>query len=191
MNIERIPLVLDKYNIEITPINSYLFIMFFLQRCQLIGNIIHIFLPDCKDRMKYGIKYCIMNNDFGDLTIKIKEFMQEFQQEEIISEILTFIRTSMEKKTNYRKIEYELKSLKLQNYIVNFTTINEILKDIDKDMIQDEDISNFKNQYYNYTGTKNMEKEIIKLEINWMKYKESKYKKNEELFVFVQEWYNL
>jgi hypothetical protein len=36
-----------------------------------------------------------------------------------------------------------------------------------------------------------MEKEIIKLEINWMKYKESKYKKNEELFVFVQEWYNL
>jgi hypothetical protein len=191
MNIEGIPLVLDKYNIEITQINSYLFIMFFLQRCQLIGNIIRIFLPDCKDCMKYGIKYCIMNNDFGDLTIKIKEFKQEFQQEEIISEILTFIRASMEKKTNYRKIEYEIKSLKLQNYITNFTTIKDILKDIDKEMIQDEDISNFKNQYYNYAGTKNIEKEIIKLEANWIKYKESKNKKNNELFVFVQEWYDL
>jgi len=191
MNIEGIPLVLDKYNIEITPINSYLFIMFFLQRCQLIGNIIRIFLPDCKDCMKYGIKYCIMNNDFGDLTIKIKEFKQEFQQEEIISEILTFIRASMKKKINFRKIEYEIKSLKLQNYITNFTTIKDILKDIDKDMIQDEDISNFKNQYYNYAGTKNIEKEIIKLETNWIKYKESKNKKNNELFVFVQEWYDL
>lgn len=191
MNIEGIPLVLDKYNIEISPINSYLFIMFFLQRCQLIGNIIRIFLPDCKDCMKYGIKYCIMNNDFGDLTIKIKEFKQEFQQEEIISEILTFIRASMEKKTNYRKIEYEIKSLKLQNYIINFTTIKDILKDIDKDMIQDEEISNFKNQYYNYTGTKNMEKEILKLEENWIEYKGSKNKKNSELFVFVQEWYDL
>lgn len=191
MNIEGIPLVLDKYNIEISPINSYLFIMFFLQRCQLIGNIIRIFLPDCKDCMKYGIKYCIMNNDFGDLTIKITEFKQEFQQEEIISEILTFIRASMEKKTNYRKIEYEIKSLKLQNYIMNFTTLNDILKEIDKDMIQDEEISNFKNQFNNYIGTRNMEKEIIKLEINWIKYKESKNKKNEELFIFVQEWYDL
>jgi hypothetical protein len=141
--------------------------------------------------MKYGIKYCIMNNDFGDLTLKIKEFKQEFQQEEIISEILTFIRASMEKKTNYRKIEYETKSLKLQNYINNFTTINDILKDIEKDMIQDEDVSNFKNQYYNYTGTKNIEKEIIKLEANWIKYKESKNRKDNELFIFFHEWYNL
>jgi hypothetical protein len=58
-------------------------------------------------------------------------------------------------------------------------------------MIQDEEISNFKNQYYNYTGTKNMEKEILKLEENWIEYKGSKNKKNSELFVFVQEWYDL
>ena len=108
MNIEGIPLVLSKYNIEVTSVNSYLFIMFFLQRCQLIANIIRIFIPECKDCMKYGIKYCIIESSFGDLIKKIREFKRDFQQDEIISEIMTFIRASIDKKPNYRKIEYEL-----------------------------------------------------------------------------------
>ena len=191
MNIEGIPLVLDKYNIEISPINSYLFIMFFLQRCQLIGNIIRIFLPECKDCMKYGIKYCILESDFGDFMRRIREFKREFQQDEIISEIMTFLRASMEKKIDYKKIEYDLNSLKIQNFIMIFTTIKDMVKDIEKNMIKDEEISNFKNQYYNYTGVKNMEKELMKLDINWMIYKQSQDKTNEELYNFVQKWFIL
>lgn len=191
MNIEGIPLVLSNYNIEVTPINSYLFIMFFLQRCQLIGNIIRIFIPNCKDCMKYGIKYCIIESNFGDLLKKIKEFKSEFQQDEIILEIMTFIRASIDKKPNYRKIEYDLNELKIQNNIMNFTTINEFIQDIDKNMIQDEEISNFKNQFYNYIGVKNMEKELIKLDIDWIIYKDSPKKQNEELYNFVQKWFIL
>jgi hypothetical protein len=191
MNIEGIPLVLTNYNIEITPVNSYLFIMFFLQRCQLIANIIRIFLPECKDCMKYGIKYCILESNFGDLIRKIQEFKQEFQQDEIISEIINFIKASMDKKPNYRKIEYDLNELKIQNYIMNFTTINDIIKEIDKNMIHDEEISNFKNQFYNYVGVKNMEKELMKLDITWIIYKESPKKQNEELYNFVQKWFIL
>jgi len=191
MNIEGIPLVLSNYNIEVTPINSYLFIMFFLQRCQLIGNIIRIFLPGCKDCMKYGIKYCILESNFGDLLRKIREFKQEFQQDEIISEIMTFIRESMDKKPNYRKIEYELNELKIQNYIMNFTSIDEMIENIDKNMIRDEEISNFKNQFYNYVGVKNMERELIKLDITWIIYKDSPNKQNEELYNFVQKWFIL
>jgi len=191
MNIEGIPLVLTNYNIEVTPINSYLFIMFFLQRCQLIANIIRIFLPECKDCMKYGIKYCILESNFGDLFRKISEFKREFQQDEMISEIMTFIRASMDKQPNYRKIEYDINELKIQNFIMNFTTINEIIKDIDKNMIQDEEISNFKNQFYNYIGVKNIEKELLKLDINWIIYKQADNKQNEELFNFIQKWFIL
>jgi hypothetical protein len=191
MNIEGIPLVLSNYNIEVTPINSYLFIMFFLQRCQLIANVIRIFLPESKDCMKYGIKYCILESNFGDLLRKIREFKREFQQDEIISEIMTFIRASMDKQPNYRKIEYDLNELKIQNLIMNFTTINEIIKDIDKNMIQDEEISNFKNQFYNYVGVKNMEKELLKLDINWIIYKQADNRPNEELFKFIQKWFIL
>ena len=46
-------------------------------------------------------------------------------------------------------------------------------------MIHDEDISNFKNQYYNYVGVKNMEKELMKMDINWMIYKQSNNRPNE------------
>jgi len=191
MNIEGIPLVLSNYNIEVTPVNSYLFIMFFLQRCQLIANIIRIFLPECKDCMKYGIKYCILESNFGDLFRKISEFKREFQQDEMISEIMTFIRASMDKQPNYRKIEYDINELKIQNFIMNFTTINEIIKDIDKNMIQDEEISNFKNQFYNYIGVKNIEKELLKLDINWIIYKQADNKQNEELFNFIQKWFIL
>ena len=191
MNIEGIPLVLSNYNIEVTPINSYLFIMFFLQRCQLVANIIRIFLPECKDCMKYGIKYCILESNFGDLLRKIREFKQEFQQDEIISEIMTFIRASIDKKPNYRKIEYDLNELRIQNYIMNFTTINDMIKEIDKNFIKDEEISYFKNQFYNYVGVKNMEKELIKLDVNWIIYKESSSKQNEELYNFMQKWFIL
>lgn len=191
MNIEGIPLVLTNYNIEVTPINSYLFIMFFLQRCQLIANVIRIFLPELKDCMKYGIKYCILESNFGDLFRKISEFKREFQQDEMISEIMTFIRASMDKQPNYRKIEYDINELKIQNFIMNFTTINEIIKDIDKNMIQDEEISNFKNQFYNYVGVKNIEKELLKLDINWIIYKQADNKQNEELFNFIQKWFIL
>ena len=191
MNIEGIPLVLSNYNIEVTPVNSYLFIMFFLQRCQLIANIIRIFLPECKDCMKYGIKFCILESNFGDLIRKIREFKQEFQQDEIIFEIMSFIRSSIDKKPNYRKIEYDLNELKIQNYIMNFTTINEMITEIDKNMIKDEEISNFKNKFYNFIGVKNMEKELMKLDITWIIYKESQKKQNEELYNFVQKWFIL
>jgi hypothetical protein len=141
--------------------------------------------------MKYGIKYCILESNFGDLLRKIREFKREFQQDEIISEIMTFIRASMDKQPNYRKIEYDLNELKIQNFIMNFTTIKEMIQDIDKNMIQDEEISNFKNQFYNYIGVKNMEKELLKLDINWIIYKQADNKQNEELFNFVQKWFIL
>jgi len=191
MNIEGIPLVLSNYNIEVTPINSYLFIMFFLQRCQLVGNIIRIFIPECKDCMKYGIKFCIMESNFGDLLRKIQEFKREFQQDEIIMEIMTFIRSSMDKKPNYRKIEYDLNELKIQNLVMNFTSIHDMIEHIDKNMINDEDISNFRNQFYNYLGVKNMERELIKLDISWIIYKQESNRPNEELYNFIKKWFIL
>jgi hypothetical protein len=141
--------------------------------------------------MKYGIKYCIIESSFGDLIKKIREFKRDFQQDEIISEIMTFIRASIDKKPNYRKIEYELNELKIQNLIINFTTIDEIIENIDKNMIHDEEISNFKNNFYNYFGVKNMERELIKLDITWIIYKDSTEKQNEELYNFVQNWFIL
>jgi hypothetical protein len=74
---------------------------------------------------------------------------------------------------------------------MNFTTINEIIQDIDKNMIHDEEISNFKNQFYNYIGVKNMEKELMKMDINWIIYKQSDNRPNDELYNFLQKWFIL
>jgi hypothetical protein len=141
--------------------------------------------------MKYGIKYCILESKFGDFLRKIREFKYEFQQDEIISEIMTFIQSSMNKKPNYKKIEYDLNELKIQNFIMNFTTIKEMIYDIDKNMVKDEEISNFKNKFYNYIGVKNMEKELLKLDLNWSLYKKEDNKQNEELYNFVNQWFIL
>ena len=104
---------------------------------------------------------------------------------------MTFIRASIDKKPNYRKIEYDLNELKIQNLVMNFTTIDEIIENIDKNMIKDEDISNFKNQFYNYVGVKNMERELIKLDISWIVYKQKDSRPNDELYNFVQKWFIL
>ena len=74
---------------------------------------------------------------------------------------------------------------------MNFTTIDEMIENIDKNMIKDEEISNFKNQFYNYVGVKNMEKELMKLDISWIIYKESPKKQNNELYNFVEKWFIL
>ena len=132
-----------------------------------------------------------MESNFGDLLRKIQEFKREFQQDEIIMEIMTFIKASMDKKPNYRKIEYDLNELKIQNLVMNFTTIIDMIENIDKNMIKDEDISNFKNQFYNYLGVKNMERELMKLDISWMIYKQTDNKPNEVLYNFVQKWFIL
>jgi hypothetical protein len=66
-----------------------------------------------------------------------------------------------------------------------------MIENIDKNMIRDEEISNFKNKFYNYVGVKNMERELIKLDITWIIYKDSPKKQNEELYNFIQKWFIL
>jgi hypothetical protein len=66
-----------------------------------------------------------------------------------------------------------------------------MIENIDKNMIKDEDVSNFKNQFYNYVGVKNMESELMKLDISWIIYKQSDNRPNEELYNFVQKWFIL
>ena len=100
----------------------------------------------------------------------------------------------MDKKPNYGKIEYDINELKIQNLIMNFTTINEMIENIDKNMIHDEDISNFKNQFYNYIGVKNMENELIKLDINWIVYKQKDSRPKEHVWTWESSaliWTNL
>ena len=69
--------------------------------------------------------------------------------------------------------------------------LKEMIYDIEKNMVKDEDISNFKNQFYNYIGVKNMEKELLKLDLNWCIYKKEDNKQNEELYNFVNKWFTL
>ena len=40
--VEELNIFIEKFDIEGTTTNSYLFLMFFLQRCQLISNIIQL-----------------------------------------------------------------------------------------------------------------------------------------------------
>lgn len=197
---------LDNNNIESTSENCYLFLMFFLQRSQLISNIISII--NKKQNLALGIKFLIMNESkFTNINRKMKDFRKEFEKTELITEILDFIKKTMDNPLLGKKTEdtdllvpkVDTKPLffksRLQTLLSDFYSIEQTMHSIDNSLVLDDnDISNFINGddkiHIRNDCKKRLEKEIINIELQWIKYKKNP-KKNKELYSLLKNWYNL
>ena len=90
----NLKIYLEKEDTEISLTDCYLFFLFFLQRCQLVCNMLRLLNIDMNDLFAFSIKYCIMHDqDFSKIIRKMYSFKREFDNEEIIFEILKFIKS--------------------------------------------------------------------------------------------------
>jgi len=125
--------------------NYYLFLMFFLERCQFISNLILVIDKERKDSFLLGMKYNIMYiQNFETIENKIIEFRKEFDKEDLINEILNFIKNSFvkgkqnsveiekEKKVDKNEIGKPLIALsKMKKFLLDFDNLDEFIREID------------------------------------------------------------
>lgn len=201
-NVNNLTNILEENKIESSTSNCYLFLMFFLQRSQLVSNIIKIYNDSIKNTLCYGIKYCILNKNYERIFKKMKEFRAENDKSDLINEIFKFIKNSMDEKANSSADELTLvkysgkknnisKKNKIESVFQKSSSIIEILNDLDNSLMYDE------NDIYEYLledsiEVKNkkirIENEIKKLDINWEKYLE---KRDDVLYKMLNSWFFL
>ena len=87
----------SKLNIEGTVFNTYIFLLMFLQRVQLINNIIKLVEPESNhsENFIFGLKYNLVYlTNYELIKNKINDFKKDFSKQDVISEILNFIKNS-------------------------------------------------------------------------------------------------
>ena len=217
INIDILQEHIDKeYGIEGTRTNTYLFILMFLQRVQLISNILKTLdeYSDYKENFNFAIKYNLINlTDYTIIKNKIKDFKKDFTKQDVISEILNFIKTSnLFKKTlsngsaldDIMELDKELtkpllSKSKMGNIINNFISLENVLNKIEKDKyISEEDFSEyfsndtFRESVFVSSEKKNLnfakiEKEKNNLEKKWPKFKKNINDLNYPMYVLLKE----
>jgi len=204
-NISIISNILDKNNIETTQHNNYLFLMFFLQRCQVVSNLIRLINNKKENTLSLGIKYVIMNETkFDNIKKKMNDFKKDFEKSDLINEILDFIKktidnpnlkkeeTSIVKKSDTKPLFFKTR---LQTVLTDFKNINTSLDIIDNSLVLEEnDLSNFLSgddtMYIKEDVIKKLDRDITKLELKWIKYKKNP-QQNKEMYILLKNWFNL
>ena len=204
--------LLDRNNIESSSNNCYLFLMFFLQKAQLVANLIKLINPDCKESLTIAVKYCLMKQDkFEKIAKKMKDFRKDFEKGDLINEILSFIKSSLDNPSFSKKIDDmsivkvnddAVKPLyfrtKLDSLLFSFSTLEKLIDEVECSLILNEqDIStaiNDKNGFSKTYSEKNLIKlnrDITKIELDWLKYKKQKKPINHELYKALKTWLDL
>jgi len=204
-NISIISNILDKNNIETTHQNNYLFLMFFLQRCQLVSNLIKLINNKQENTLSLGIKYVIMNETkYDNIKKKINDFKKDFEKSNLINEILDFIKktidnpnlikeeTAIVKKSDVKPLFLKTR---LQTVLTDFKNINTSLDIIDNSIvIEENDLSKFLNGddkiIIKEDVIKRLDRDITKLELKWIKYKKNP-EHNKEMYILLKNWFNL
>lgn len=216
--INNIQKYIHNLNIEANTLNAYLFIFMFLQRSQLIANIIQVINNNNNnnnyDYFTLGIKYNLINlNDYTHIIKKIKEFKEEFIKNDLIFEILNFLKDSTKKTHINNTLQFSIPSNEKNNddkitppktrrisfLIQSFNNINDITKKIENDEIINE------NDVIKYIQSSNIElpKHIIqqnnikiKENINeitsqWISFTKSNNHINSPIYQFIKNWISL
>jgi hypothetical protein len=162
INIEKLQEHIDnKLNIEGTRTNAYIFILMFLQRVQLVSNILKLLDKySChKYNFNFALKYNLINlQDYSLIKNKIKDFKKDFTKQDVISEILNFIKSSnIFKKTLGNSTNIDdimdldkdltkplLSKTRMTSIITDFISIDNLLTKIEKDKyVNEEDFSEY------------------------------------------------
>lgn len=203
-NVSNLSPILEDHKIESTYTNCYLFFLFFLQRSQLISNVIKIISPSINNTFRTGIKYCLMNeNDHEKILKKMKEFRSELDKSDLINEILKFIKSSINEKSSTLErssselalVKYEdkicRKSSKIEIIFQKNNTIMELIDSIENSFIFDE------NDIHDYlqcdlineiSNRDKLENDINLIEKKWESYNG---KKTNEIYKLLNHWFEL
>lgn len=177
---------------EISLTDCYLFFLFFLQRCQLVCNLLRLLSVEMNDLFAFSIKYCIMyENDFSKVIRKMYSFKREFDNEEIIVEILKFIKSTevvQEKSTKLvGKFVAEHKT-RLKVILNKFGSIKGMMDQYDQSLINDSDVfACIEDNLVIQTKKDKVSREIVMIEEEWRM-----FDKNENiLYSILREWYKI
>ena len=209
MDINKLAPLLDKNNIESSTNNCYLFLLFFLQKAQLISNIIRLINKDCNDSLTIAVKYSLMHNiNYEKIGKRMKDFRKDFEKGDLINEILNFIKQSLDNPSFSKKMddmsvvkinEDAVRPLyfktKLESLLLTFTTLDKMIDEIESSLILNEldlstaivDRSGIHDSYYERNLVK-LNRDITKIELDWLKYKKQKKPKNKEMYNIVKNW---
>ena len=211
INIELVENFLNSIKINLDSNDKYFFVLFYIQRVQFISNILSI-LKKNKNENNFilSLKYNLINfKDYDIIKKKIKNFKKYFEKNELISEVIDFIKKSMgietlktpllslDKKDDDLIVdefnEFDQDSIK--KLLEEFKNLDNFIKEIDNNIFIDE------NDIYSYIQLNNLDSdiknekldELVKKEINkinnkWDNYlKKIKKNKNYKLYLFFKE----
>ena len=187
--------IIEKYykdDKETSLTDCYLFLLFFLQRCQLVCNLLRILNVEMNDLFAFSIKYCIMyENDFSKVIRKMYSFKREFDNEEIIVEILKFIKSTevvQEKSTKLvGKFVAEHKT-RLKVILNKFGSIKGMMDQYDQSLINDSDVfSCIEDSLVIQTKNEKVSREIVMIEEEWRMFD----KNGNILYSILREWYKI
>ena len=177
---------------EISLTDCYLFFLFFLQRCQLVCNLLRLLNVEMNDLFAFSIKYCIMyENDFSKVIRKMYSFKREFDNEEIIVEILKFIKSTevvQEKSTKLvGKFVAEHKT-RLKVILNKFGSIKGMMDQYDQSLINDSDVFGcIEDSLVIQTKKEKVSQEIVMIEEEWRMFD----KNGNILYSILREWYKI
>jgi len=187
--------IIEKYykeDKETSLTDCYLFLLFFLQRCQLVCNMLRLLNVEMNDLFAFSIKYCIMyENDFSKVIRKMYSFKREFDNEEIIVEILKFIKSTdviQEKSTKLvGKFVAEHKT-RLKVILNKFSSIKGMMDQYDQSLINDSDVfSCIEDSLVIQTKKEKVSREIVMIEEEWRMFD----KNGNILYSILREWYKI
>jgi hypothetical protein len=210
----------SKLNIEGTVFNTYIFLLMFLQRVQLINNIIKLVEPESNhsENFIFGLKYNLVYlTNYELIKNKINDFKKDFSKQDVISEILNFIKnsnifkqsiTSINNIDDIIDLNKEIKKpllnkTKMNSIILEFQSIKKILDKIEKDKyIDEEDFSEYfilarsktkfelSNIIYNENFAR-IEVEKNTLTKEWLIFVKNKDSLNYPIYQLLKKWFNL
>lgn len=205
-DVNKLSKILESFDKEPSQTNCYLFFLFFLQRCQLISNILKILDPKIKNSLSISIKYCLLNDvNYEIIFKKMTEFRKEFDKSELINEILKFIKSSVDDKAT--KLEdlplvkfddkKETKSsgykIKIQSILTKFVSINEIMDQYDKIIgIDDNDIHEcLKDKLKMEFRITKLHRDINNINLNWVKNRDNGLYDDNMFYLILKNWFDL
>jgi len=147
---------------------------------------------EMNDLFAFSIKYCIMyENDFSKVIRKMYSFKREFDNEEIIVEILKFIKSTevvQEKSTKLvGKFVAEHKT-RLKAILNKFGSIKGMMDQYDQSLINDSDVfACIEDSLVIQTKKDKISREIVMIEEEWRMFD----KKENILYSILREWYKI
>lgn len=181
-NINILSNTLEKCNIDNSQTNCYLFLTFFLERCQLVSNIIRVINPDIKNSLSYGIKYCLLNpQNYDKLVRKIKDFKNDFDKNELINELIKFIKNTIDE----RKLKNDFPSERISIIFNSFSTIKNTIDDLEGYGVDENEIYEYLQIGNNIDKKEELNLELNNIENNWVN-----YNKKSDIYVLLQSWIN-